>query len=334
MNRVKTLKDLAQIAGVTSGTVSRALAGSSLVTDKTREMIVALAREHGFTPNATARSLRTRKTGAIGVLFPLGHETGQSISDPFFMTMLGLLADALSARGYNLLLSRIVPTSPDWLINFANSGQVDGLIVIGQSNQSEVLDAVAQQFQPLVVWGSYVAGQVHCSVGTDNFRGGQLAATHLLERGCRRIVFMGDPRPPEIGQRLDGCRDVLSRAGLADQLSVLPSHLVAEVAHPDIAAWLSSIETRPHGIVAASDVIAMSALRALFEFGIAVPDEVKVIGYDGLEIGEHTVPRLTTIAQDLEQGARQLVDTLCRQIAGESVHSVVMQPRLLVRMST
>ena len=334
MNRIKTLKDLAQLAGVTSGTVSRALAGSSLVTAKTRDMIVELAREHGFTPNATARSLRTRKTGAIGVLFPLGHEKGQAISDPFFITMLGLLADELSARGYNLLLSRIVPTSPNWLINFASSGQVDGIIVIGQSDQSDVLDEVAQRFQPLVVWGSHVAGQVHCSVGTDNFRGGQLGATHLLERGCQRIVFMGDPRAPEIGQRLEGCRDVVRRAGFEDQFSVLPSHLVAEAAHPDIAAWLSTTETRPHGIVAASDVIAMSAMRALAEFGIAVPGEVKVIGYDGLEIGEHTSPRLTTIAQDFRQGAEKLVDIVCRQIAGENVHSVVMQPRLLVRMST
>lgn len=334
MTKIKTLKDLAVIAGVTSGTVSRALAGSKLVTPATRDRIVQLASQHGFTPNATARSLRTRKTGAIGVLFPLGHETGQAISDPFFITMLGLLADALSARGFNLLLSRIVPTHRDWLINFANSGQVDGLIVIGQSDQSEVLDAVAAQFQPLVVWGSHVAGQIHCSVGTDNFRGGQMAASHLIERGCKRIVFMGDPRAPEIDQRLKGCRDVISRAGLESQFSVLPSHLVAEAAHPDIAAWLSSVESRPQGIVAASDVIAMSALRALSEFGLSVPGQVKVIGYDGLELGEHTVPRLTTIAQDLVQGAENLVETLCRQIAGESVHSVVMQPRLVVRTST
>ena len=334
MKQIKTLKDLAELAGVTSGTVSRALAGSELVTPATRELIVALAREHGVTPNVTARNLRTRRTGAVGVLIPLGHETGQHISDPFFITMLGLLADALTQRGYNLLLSRVVPTDENWLGNFARSGQVDGIIVIGQSDQSAVLDKVAESYRPLVVWGSHVAGQVHCSVGSDNFRGGQIAATHLIERGCRRIAFVGDPRALEIDQRLQGCRLAMRRAGLEDQLSVVPTHLVAEAAHPDIAAYLASAEQRPQGIVAASDVIAMSALRAIAEAGFSVPGDVKVIGYDGLALGEQTVPRLTTIAQDLTQGAEQLVDFAIRRINGEDPPSVILPPRLVVRMST
>lgn len=334
MKRIKTLKDLAELAGVTSGTVSRALAGSELVTPATRELIIKLAKEHGFTPNVTARNLRTQRTGAIGVLIPLGHETGQHISDPFFITMLGLLADALTSRGYNLLLSRVVPTAGDWLINFARSGQVDGVIVIGQSDQTAVLDEVAETYKPLVVWGSHVAGQVHCTVGSDNHRGGQLAASHLIERGCERIAFFGDPRALEISQRLEGCRVAMRRAGIEHNLSVLPAHLIAEAAHPDIATYLSSTSERPQGIVAASDVIAMSALRALSEFGLSVPGDVKVIGYDGLALCEHTVPRLSTIAQDLNQGAEHLVDMLMRRIAGEETHSVIMQPKLVARMST
>jgi len=334
MKPIKTLKDLAEIAGVTSGTVSRALAGSDLVTPVTRDLIVRLAREHGFTPNVTARNLRTRRTGAIGVVIPLGHETEQQFSDPFFITMLGQLADALTAKGYNLLLSRVVPKDENWLWNFAHSGQVDGVIVIGQSDQSAVLDSVAERYKPLVVWGSHVSGQAHCSVGSDNFRGGQLAAQHLIERGCRRIAFFGDPRALEIGQRLEGCRAAMSKAGLGDELSVMPAHLVAEVAGPEIAAYLDSTEQRPQGIVAASDVIAMSTLRALSEHGLAVPGDVKVIGYDNLPLCEHTVPRLTTIAQDFEQGAARLADIVIRRIAGEDVHSVILQPRLVVRAST
>ncbi|MDE2403454.1 MAG: LacI family DNA-binding transcriptional regulator [Sphingomonadales bacterium] len=334
MKPVKTLKDLAALAGVTSGTVSRALAGSDLVTPATRDLIVRLAREHGFTPNVTARNLRTRRTGAIGVVIPLGHETAQQFSDPFFITMLGGLADALTDKGYNLLLSRVVPKDENWLWNFAHSGQVDGVIVIGQSDQSAVLDAVAERYKPLVAWGSHVSGQAHVSVGSDNFRGGQLAAQHLIERGCRRIAFFGDPRALEIGQRLEGCRAAMDKAGLADQLSVLPAHLVAEMAGPEIAAFLSSTENRPQGIVAASDVIAMSALRALSEHGLSVPADVKVVGYDNLPLCEHTVPRLTTIAQNIEEGAEKLADIVVRRIAGEDVPSVIMQPRLVIRAST
>ena len=334
MNRIKNIKELAELAGVSTGTVSRALAGSELISQKTRERIQALADEHSFRPNVLARNLRIQRTGAIGVLIPLGHETGEHISDPFFITMLGLLADALTERGYDLLLSRVIPTDSGWLERMTTSGRVDGVIVIGQSDQSATLDAVAARYKPLVVWGGHGAGQVHCSVGSDNRKGGDLAASHLIAQGCERIAFFGDPKAQEIAQRLDGCRDAMERAGLADQLTVVPAHLVAEAAHPDIAAYLGQADQRPQGIFAASDVIAMSALRALAEQGLSVPGDVRVIGYDGLAMGEQTVPRLSTISQDLTEGAAHLVDMLLRRIAGEETQSVVMAPKLVVRMSS
>jgi DNA-binding LacI/PurR family transcriptional regulator len=333
--RVRNIADLAKIAGVSPGTVSRALSGAGLISQKTRERIQALAREHDFRPNVMARNLRIQRTGAIGVLIPLGHETGQHISDPFFITMLGLLADALTERGYDLMLSRVIPTTDDWLDQVADSGRVDGIIVIGQSDQSAVLDRVAARYRPLVVWGGHSRGQVHCSVGSDNVAGGDIAASHLIERGCRRIAFFGDPTPLEISQRLQGCRQALTRAGLGeDALTVFPAHLVQGQSDSGISAYLENAAVRPDGIVAASDVIAMGALRALAELDIAVPDEVKVIGYDGLALGEHTVPRLSTVRQDLTTGAHNLVDLLLRRIAGEDTGSVVMMPELVVRMST
>jgi DNA-binding LacI/PurR family transcriptional regulator len=332
--RVRNIADLAKIAGVSPGTVSRALSGAGLISQKTRDRIQALAREHDFRPNIMARNLRIQRTGAIGVLIPLGHETGQHISDPFFITMLGLLADALTERGYDLVLSRVIPTTDDWLERYADSGRVDGIIVIGQSDQSAVLDRVAERYRPLVVWGGHSRGQVHCSVGSDNVAGGDLATTHLIERGCKQITFFGDPTPLEIAQRLEGCRQALARAGLADALTVFPAHLAASLDDSDITAYLANAQQRPDGIFAASDVIAMSALRALSELGLAVPGKVKVIGYDGLALGEHTVPRLSTVRQDLTTGARNLVDLLLRRITGEDTSSVVMMPELVVRLST
>ena len=333
MTGPKTLKELAELAGVTSGTVSRALSGSNLVTPATRDMIVALARQHGFTPNATARNLRMRKTNTIGVVIPLGHEVRQNISDPFFITMLGLLADKLTNRGYSLLLSRVVPTDEDWLLKLARSGQSDGIIVIGQSDQSAVLDRVAELYRPLVAWGSHLAGQAHCSVGSDKFRGGALAGQHLMERGCRNVVFFGDPRAIEIGQRLEGCQSVIARAP-GVEFNAVPTHLVADEAQSEIAKYFRSKVNRPDGVFAASDVIAVTAMRVLAEQGLSVPGDVKVIGYDGLPLGEHTMPPLTTIAQDLEQGAENLVNSVIQRIAGEEIHSVILQPRLLIREST
>ena len=332
MNRVRNIKELADLAGVSAGTVSRALAGSELISLKTRERIQELARQHGFRPNIMARNLRIQRTGAIGVLIPLGHEAGQPISDPFFITMLGLLADRLTERGYDLLLSRVIPQDSGWLERVATSGRVEGLIVLGQSDQAATLDAAARNYRPLVVWGGHQPGQIHCTVGSDNRLGGQMAAGHLIARGCRRIAFFGDPRALEMTQRLEGVQAALAQAGMAPA-QVVPAHLVAELAYRDIARYLSDEAVRPDGIVAASDVIAMTALRALSEVGLSVPGDVRVVGYDNLPLSELTVPSLTTIGQNMVAGAEHLVDMLMRRVAGEDTRSFVMKPELVERMS-
>ena len=333
---IRTIADIAKLAGVSAGTVSRALSGSTLISQKTRARIQALADENEFRPNIMARNLRTQKTGAIGVVIPLGHEKGQHISDPFFMTMLGLIADALTEQGYDLLLSRVIPDSRDWLDRYAGSGRVDGVIVIGQSDQSETLDAVARRYRPLVVWGGYQSAQEHCSVGSDNIVGGEIAAKHLIERGARRLAFLGDPTALEIAQRLEGVRKVLGNHGLAEEMLIYPAHLTtdAETSDGGIAEFLKQCDVLPDGIICASDVVAMSCLSILSEMGVSVPNEVKLIGYDGLPLGEHTVPRLTTVKQDFATGAHNLVDLLMRRIGGEDTASVIMPPKLAVRMSS
>ena len=331
--RVRNIAELARIAGVSAGTVSRALSGAGLISTTTRERIKTLAREHGFTPNELARNLRTQRTGAIGVVIPLGHETSQHISDPFFMTILGALGDALTERGYDLLLSRVIPSGDDWLARFVDTGRVDGIVVIGQSDQRDALERVAERFRPLVVWGSYKPGQRHCCVGSDNRLGGRLATAHLIERGCRRIAFFGDPRGEEIAERLEGCRSAMAEAGLSDRLEVVPAPLVAEAAHADIARFLESSSRKPQGVVAASDIIAMSAMRALAEHGLSIPDGVRVVGYDDLPIARQTFPPLTSVRQDFAGGAAALADNLFRRIAGEDTPSIVMAPELMVRQS-
>lgn len=333
-DRVRNINDIARLAGVSAGTVSRALADSTLIAKKTRERIQAIAREHDFRPNVMARNLRIRRAGAIGVLIPLGHETGQHISDPFFITLLGQLADALTERGHDLLLSRVIPTNPNWLAAVVDSGRVDGVLVIGQSDQTAVIEKLAERYLPMVVWGANLPGQVHCSVGSDNRKGGALAARHLIERGASRFTFLGDPIAPEIAERLAGARAALAEAGKGDCLNVLPAHLTAETAHPAVSAWLKSGIKVPDGIIAASDVIAMSTLRALGEQGLAVPGDVRVVGYDDLNFAAQTMPPLTTIRQDLVAGAAHMVDLLFRRIGGERTESVVLEPRLVVRESS
>jgi DNA-binding LacI/PurR family transcriptional regulator len=331
--QIRSLADLAKLAGVTPGTVSRALSGTGLIGAATRERIRKLAEEHDYRPNILARNLRTRRTGAIGVILPLGHEKGQHVSDPFFMTLLGHLADALTERGYDLLLSRVIPADDQWLDRLVRSGRVDGVIVIGQSDQTHVLEKVAATYRPMVVWGARNTGAKHCTVGSDNRAGGAMAAQHLIATGCKRIVFFGDPGVPEFAQRLEGVERAVKAAGLSSAEPVLPVHLTPETAYGAICDYLAK-GNPADGIVTASDIIAMNAIRALHEHGYDVPGKVAVTGFDDISIAAHTTPPLTTIRQDLERGAALLAELLLKRIGGEETTSVELAPELIVRGST
>ena len=333
---VRTITDLARLAGVSPGTVSRALAGKSLVNARTREKIVALAREHGFRPNQMASGLRRQKTGVIGVAIPLGHDIRQQISDSFFMTLLGFLADELTREGYDLMLRRVVPDSDDdWLDRFIGSGMIDGVIVIGQSDQFERIEDVAEGYTPMVVWGNHQEGQRHCVVGTDNRLGGRLAVERLIAGGAKRIAFLGDTGPMEFAARFAGAQDVAARMGVAPVLP-LPTHLSPDRAGEEIARHIAAHFKAQggreiDGIFAATDTLAALCLTELRAQGLSVPDDVRLVGFDDLPIASQTVPPLTTVRQDIAAGARGLVDLLLRRLAGETTESLVLPPELVLR---
>ncbi|MFM6831117.1 MAG: LacI family DNA-binding transcriptional regulator [Novosphingobium sp.] len=329
--KIRNIAELARMAGVSAGTVSRALADKSLVNKETRERIQALAREHGFRPNQMARRLRTQKTGVIGVVIPLGHERRQHISDPFFMTLFGYLADELTESGHDVMLSRVIPGDDEWLDRIVDSGMLDGALVIGQSNQTEAIERVAQHYRPLVIWGSHRDGQAQCTVGVDNVAGGRMAAERLVERGAKRLAFFGDTNGPEIAERLAGAQAVADAAGLS--LRAFPTHLASDEMASQIAGHLADLGGAIEGIVCASDIIAMSTIRLLHERGMTVPNEVAVTGFDDLPLASRMVPQLTTVRQDIAAGARAMVDALRRRINGEDAPSTVMAPELIVRES-
>ena len=329
--RIASVAALAEAAGVSASTASRALAGNPMISAATRKLVGEIAAAHGFRPNQQARNLRLGRTQAIGVVLPLGHETGQHLTDPFFSAMLGHLADALTDRGFDLLLSRVIPTDDDWLDRMLDSGRTDGAIIIGQSNQTAALDRAAARGAPIVVWGTRLPGQVHCTVGTDNAAGGALAAQHLIDAGRTRLVFLGDPAAPEIGERRRGFLAACAAAGVA--ADTVATHLTPDAAFGAVAGHLGN-HPAPDGIVAASDTIAMMAIRALAERRLRVPEDVAVIGFDDVALAAHTTPPLTSVRQDIARGAALLVELLMRKLAGETVEPIVLAPELVVRAST
>lgn len=331
---VLTMADVARLAGVSESTVSRALQNNPNVSKATRERIQKLVQERGYKINPVASSLRSRRTNTIAVVLPLQHEATQHVSDPFFIEMLGHIADAVSDRGYDLLLSKVSTSHSDWLAAMMRARRADGIIVIGQSLQHDVLNDAAEGDVPFVVWGEQLQGQKYATVGSDNRTGGFLATDHLVGRGCKNIGFLGDKRLPEIAARYAGYRDALAKSGLAAvaELEVL-AHFEKEDAHAEVSAWIES-GVSFDAMVTASDVIAMSAIRSLIEHGKHVPKDVAVVGFDDIGMSAYTSPPLTTVKQDLMLGGQELVRLLLDQIAGKPIESVVMPTRLIVRKSS
>ncbi len=327
------MADVATLAGVSPSTVSRALAGSPLVAKKKREEILKLAREAGYVVNTTARNLRLKRTETISVVIPLAHEASQPLTDPFFVEMLGYLADAITQRGFGVLLQKIVPPMGDWLPRLVASGRSDGVIVIGQSTEHAVLEEVAAYYRPLVVWGAPTVGQNYCTVGTDNVGGATKAVEHLIRLGRKQIVFFGDPSLPEIGLRYEGYLAALENASRPlEARHIVPAHLTAETAFAAMSELLRS-DISFDAVFAASDLIAISAIQAITAAGKSVPHDIAVAGFDDIALAAHSNPALTTVRQDLELGARAIVERMFQRIAGYDAASVTLPADLVIRDS-
>ena len=206
---------------------------------------------------------------------------------------------------------------------------IDGVIVIGQSDQFERIEEVADGYLPMVVWGNHQEGQRHCVVGADNRLGGRLAAERLIAAGATRLAFFGDTTPFEFAARYAGARDVARNMGAS--LTAIPAHLAPEQMGQEISKFLARHGAEIDGIFAASDSIAFACMRELRKLGISVPDDMKLVGFDDLPIASQTVPPLTTIHQDIAAGAHGLVNLLLRRLSGEETESLVMAPKLVPR---
>lgn len=328
------MAEVARRAGVSLATVSRALAGSSLISEKTRELVRAAAVSLDYRVDAAGSSLRTGLTRTAGVVIPLGHAAKQNLSDPFFLEIVGAIADELAACGYSMLLAKVTDDPTDWITMIARARRADGIIVIGQSLHHAALNALAATDVPLVVWGALLDDQRYVTVGSDNRAGGQSVTAHLLAQGCRRIAFLGDPAVPEVAARLDGYVRALRERGIGrtPRLEV-PVRFGSDTAYHAVASLVDA-NVPFDGVVACSDVFAMNAMRALIERGRRIPADVAVTGFDDISFAALATPPLTTIRQNCQAGARLLVEKLMRAIRREANDSAVLSTELVVRGSS
>ena len=339
MSKAKaTSIDIAHLAGVSQATVSRALRGSPLVSEDTRERIRAAAEQLRYKVDKNASNLRLQHSGTLALLLFEDPTTDGSNINPFFLSMLGSITRACAQQGYDLLVS-FQQFSTDWHADYADSKKADGIILLGYGDylayrdRLEQLVAIGTRF---VRWGAVQPDQPGVSVGCDNFSGGMAVAQHFIGQGCRRIAFLGNASShyPEFFERYRGYAEAVEQAGLhlddALQIDAESTQLCGHQAMSALIASGASFDA----VFAASDLIAIGAMRALAEHGYQVPADVPVAGFDDIPMANFASTPLTTVRQDTRRAGEVLVENLLRMVRGEPTQSVMLPVQLMLRQSS
>jgi DNA-binding LacI/PurR family transcriptional regulator len=337
MHDKPTSFDIAFLAGVSQPTVSRALRGSPVVSLETRKRIEEIARQLNYRVDKNASNLRSQHSNTLALLLFEDPTPDDSLINPFFLSMLGSITRASARQGYDLLIS-FQQLSKDWQQDYEDSRKADGIILLGYGDYEEYrprLERLVEQGTHFVRWGPVLTSEPGVSVGSDNAQGGYDVTRHLLAQGRRRIAFLGHATThyPEFFDRYRGYERALLEARVATSSALQVDAFTTEDAGFQATRELQRRGVEFDAVVAASDLIAIGALRALQESGLDVPRDVSVVGFDDIPAASHTNPPLTTVLQDTRRAGDLLVATLLRQIAGDPAANSVIPTRLVVRKS-
>ena len=310
-----TLDDVAAAAGVSRATASRAINGGQKVSAKAQTAVDEAVARLGYSPNPAARTLVTRRTGSIALVLP--EPDARILSDPFLAGLLRGVSDGLYGTDLQLvLLLARRGEAPGRTAQYLRSGHVDGAIVASHHADDQLDEALSDGRLPAVFVGRpFTRCGLHY-VDTDNAAGGALAAGQLLNRGCRRPGTVTGPLDmPAAVDRLEGWREQVTGAGLPTTAITHGDFTVDGGARA--TAELLDLDPEVDGLFVASDLMAIGAMQVLAESGRRVPQDVAVVGYDGLGAADRVSPRLTTVHNPLVEMVAAASQTLLSMLDGE-----------------
>ena len=332
------LIDIARIAKVSESAVSRALHDNPRISEATRHRIKKIAADLEFDFNSHARSLSTSKSNTVGVIVP---NFGNEASNSYYLDLLiNDIRSNLAANGYDMLIadSSAINSRQSNLRRLALQKKVDGLVLIIAELAEADRQVLIKNDIPVVLVNSKPMPMADQSLDgfpyffTDNLAGGRLAAHHLISQGCRRLLCMADSLTiPEMVDRSQGFMAEARRQGLDPLMRTVSSHFAA--AH-DFVAANRAVFRADDGVFCHTDLMACAILRGLQASGFRVPQELRIMGFDDIELGTYFSPPITTIHQPREAIASQACAHLIRPLthgdAGQSPH-VYGEPAWLVR---
>jgi LacI family transcriptional regulator, repressor for deo operon, udp, cdd, tsx, nupC, and nupG len=318
-----TVRDVAKRAGVSIGTVSRALKGQSGLTEDTRQQVLSAAEQLGY-DLGRLRSVRPKR-----ILVLMERKRGNITENPFYSPVLHGAEDACRSEGVALSYNTLAPG--DNVAEILRIQEPDALLCIG-SFEVNLFQELRLGNYPLVLVDTY--SDEFPSVNSDNATGAYQLTQHLLALGKRRIAFLGGPLYYSIAQRLEGYRQALQDAGLKNEagLEFFTPDETEGSAH-DLALEVLSASQHPDAIVAYNDTFALTTLQVCQQLGVRVPQDVAVAGYDDIVASERSTPPLTTIRVDKEALGQEGVRLLLHPKVRQQPH-VIVPVRLIVREST
>lgn len=323
------IRDVARLAGVSPGTVSRVVNNTGYISRSTRRKVLDAVAKLNYRPHAVAARLVSGKTHIIGLLVPDLQET-------YYMEITDAILEIAKKSGYSILLTT-THQEKSHLPDFLRSGNMDGLLVITPHYIEQELAMIIEQDLPCVLINYAAEGQPYSSVYCDQFRIGYLATHYLIDLGYTRIgLCTSDTQSPSPMKRLQGCLQALSDARSGIQANDIRD--MSQKLHKDpvkeMRQWLEEGDL-PEALFVFSDDIAVYVMAALREAGYRIPDDMAVVGCGNMWFAERTIPPLTTIDQNMrtlgEESFVMLLRRLTGQVTGYEVK--VIEPTLVVRES-
>jgi DNA-binding LacI/PurR family transcriptional regulator len=332
-----TQKELAKVAGVSAGTVSNVISGSTVVSDRTRKKVLNAIRALGYRPNLIARSLKTNKTNTLAIVIP-------EITNPFFPKL--VRGAGLAAREHGRFLI-VVDTDEDAvleleLISMLQSQRVDGILLVSATGDWSAGDnlALLQSGPPILCLDRVPRGLSVDSVSIDSRAAAAMGVGHLLSMGHRRIAVVTGPlNLAHERERLSGYRQALQRAGINTQDSLIwastfDPKAIAEACHKGLL--LPS--DRPSALFSTNGFVALEALRSIYSAGLRTPEDIAFATIDEIASSDFFQPAITTVVQPIfEMGYRAAEALLERIDKGDALgtpRKERLSPKLVVRTSS
>lgn len=328
-----TIRDVAKQAGVAPITVSRVINNSGYVNEKTRARVEAAVADLGYVPNVLARSLRSRRTGTLGLILT-------DISNPFWTTVARGVEDAASDAGFNVILCNTDESEveQDKYLHVLMQKQVDGVLLVPARSAVEPIKFIQSQNTSVVVLDRRIPNSQTDAVRCDSEGGAYQLTRLLLSLGHRRIAMLSGPRGVSTAEdRVAGYRRALAEAGVdVDAAPVCYGEFSLQSGY-DMTVQVLARTPRPSALFAGNNFIAIGALRALRDAGLRVPEDLALVGFDDLPADLVVDPFLTVAAQPAYEMGRQATELLLARLsekAPAAYQEIVLPTEIVVRQSS